>query len=163
MGSSPIVLGLRAAQLVFAIIVLGLSGYVISWYYMDTLTASPSTVNFMIFAPLFAFASIVVLELAVPVFSRRYQIVSHPLLALVIESLNLIFWNAGWIAMVAFLRNLVLCRGTVCAAAKAATVFGGFSALAWLATTVFMVVDMRNGHFRKARADGVVMHMKQPA
>lgn len=74
-----LLLPLRIAQFVFAVVVVGLSSYgmkelmhkrdvitdepaVAHWYNADTLTASPSQINFLIFVPLFSFISVVYLE-----------------------------------------------------------------------------------------------------
>jgi hypothetical protein len=40
----------------------------------------------------------------------------------------MLFWFAGFIALAVFISNLLFCRGDVCRAAQAATVFG---ALEW--------------------------------
>lgn len=42
------------------------------WYNADTLTASPTQINFLIFVPLFSFISVVYLEI-VPRFMPRGQ------------------------------------------------------------------------------------------
>ncbi|KAJ8057947.1 hypothetical protein OCU04_013121 [Sclerotinia nivalis] len=59
-----LLLPIRIAQAVFAIVVLGLSGYVSHWYNTDTLTASPSQINFLVFVPVFTLISILYLEVA---------------------------------------------------------------------------------------------------
>ena len=61
---------LRIAQATFALVVLGLSGYVANWYNVDTVTSSPSQINFLIFASLWSMISIAYLEV-VPRFAAR--------------------------------------------------------------------------------------------
>jgi hypothetical protein len=84
-----LLLPLRAVQAVFAVVILGLSGYgkkmrsmrfivdfdtneytVAHWYDADTLTASPSQINFLIFTPLFTLLSIAYLEIT-PRWAKR--------------------------------------------------------------------------------------------
>jgi len=84
-----LLLPLRIAQFIFAVVVVGLSAYgtypslepqeeifthisdsVAHWYDADTLTASPSQINFLIFVPLFTFISIAYLEIT-PRFAAR--------------------------------------------------------------------------------------------
>lgn len=81
--SIGLLLPIRIAQAVFAIVILGLSGYgtrdlynwhtaeelltyhiVSHWYNADTLTASPSQINFLVFVPVFTLISILYLEIA---------------------------------------------------------------------------------------------------
>lgn len=82
----PLTLALRAVQGVVAFVILGLAAYgmrilrenyghrsglrirltreivVANWYNVDTLTSSPSQINFMIFVPLFTLISVAYLE-----------------------------------------------------------------------------------------------------
>lgn len=61
---SMVILGLRAVQLVFAIIIMGLSAYVANWYNVDTLTSSPSQINWLLFSSIYTMISVAYLELA---------------------------------------------------------------------------------------------------
>ena len=51
----------------------------------------------------------------------------------------MLFWFAGFVALAVFLSGLVFCRGTVCNAARASTVFG---ALEWsVHTNLFLCIS----------------------
>jgi len=144
-----LLLPLRIAQGIFAVVVMGLSAYVAHWYDSDTLTASPSQINFLIFVPLFSFLSLIYLELS-PRFMAK---VSHPIAHLLFSTLNTLFYFAGFIALSVFLSKLLFCRGSVCAAARADAVFASFSFLLWTATTALLVLDVFKGGFRGMRTD----------
>lgn len=144
-----LLLPLRIAQFVFAIIVIGLSAYVAHWYDADTLTASPSQINFLIFVPLFTIVSIAYLEVT-PRFAAQ---VSHPYAHLAFEVLNLLFYFAGFIALAAFLGKLLFCRGSVCAAARADAVFAAFSWLLWTGTTTILALEIFKGGVSGMRTD----------
>ena len=61
---SMVILGLRAVQLLFAVIIMGLSAYVANWYNVDTLTSSPSQINWLLFSSIYTMVSVAYLELA---------------------------------------------------------------------------------------------------
>ncbi|RDW71315.1 hypothetical protein BP6252_07878 [Coleophoma cylindrospora] len=144
-----LLLPLRIAQGVFSIIVLGLSGYVAHWYNADTLTASPSQVNFLIFVPIFSLIALAYLELA-PRFMAK---ASHPYGHLAFEALNTLFYFAGFIALAAFLGKLLFCRGSVCGAARADAVFAAFSFLLWTGTSTLLAMEIFKGGFRSGTMD----------
>lgn len=125
--------------------------------------ASPGTVNFLVFVPIFSIISIVYLE-AVPRLAPRGKIpsslfpplpprltgtASHPFASLALELLNTLFYFAGFIAMAAFMARLEFCRGAICAAAKAATVAGAASFVLWAGTTGLMAKDVFKGGLRR--------------
>jgi len=139
-----LLLPLRVAQGLFALIVLGLSAYVAHWYDSDTLTASPSQINFLVFVPIFTVLSILYLECA-PRFMAR---ASHPYAHFGLEALNMLFYFAGFIALSAFLGKLLFCRGSVCAAARADAVFAAFSWLLWVGTSVILAMEIFKGGVR---------------
>ncbi|POS71083.1 hypothetical protein DHEL01_v210520, partial [Diaporthe helianthi] len=58
----PLILALRAVQGLFAVIIFGVSVYVANWYNVETLTSSPSQVNFLVFVSVFSLLSITYLE-----------------------------------------------------------------------------------------------------
>jgi len=115
-------LPLRIAQALFAIIVLALSAYVASWFNITTSRASPSQINFLIFASLWTLFTVPYLTVA-PVYFPK---LTHKYATLATDALTLLFWFAGFIALAVFLSSLSLCIGSVCNSAKAATVFGAF-------------------------------------
>jgi len=145
-----IVLVLRAVQLVFAVVVVGLSGYVAHWYNADTLTASPAQINFLIFVPIFSFLSIAYLEVT-PRFMAK---ASHPYAHLCFEVMNMLFYFAGFIALATFLGKLLFCRGSVCAAARADAVFAAFSWVLWAATSGLLALEIFKGGFKGMKTDG---------
>jgi len=144
-----VILPLRIAQGFFAVVVVGLSAYVAHWYNADTLTASPSQINFLIFVPIFSFLSIAYLEIA-PRFVAK---ASHPYAHLAFEVINMLFYFAGFIALATFLGKLLFCRGSVCAAARADAVFAAFSWLLWTGTSVILALEIFKGGFKGMRTD----------
>ncbi|KAH6656660.1 membrane-associating domain-containing protein [Truncatella angustata] len=140
---SAIVLGLRAVQLLFAFIVLGLSAYVANWYNVDTLTSSPSQVNWLLFCSLFTIISLAYLE-GVSRFMPKFH---HPLAVVGLELANVLFYFAGFIALSVFISKLLFCRGSVCGSARADVAFGAFEFLLWTGTAFFAVRDMMKTGF----------------
>ncbi|KAF3765826.1 hypothetical protein M406DRAFT_88620 [Cryphonectria parasitica EP155] len=158
----PVMLALRAVQAAFAVVILGLTAYVANWYNVDTLTSSPSQVNFLVFVPLFTLLSVAYLELA-PRFMPKFH---HPWAVLSLEATNVVFYFAGFVAMAVFLSRLLFCRGAVCGSARAATVFGAFEFALWAATTAFTFKDALRGHsggFRRGGSGKTQMQFEQRA
>jgi len=139
-----LLLPLRIAQFVFSIVVLGLSAYVAHWYDVDTLTTSPSQINFLVFVPVFSFLSMIYLE----VVPRFMQKASHPYAHLAFEVLNALFYFAGFISLAVFIGKLLFCRGSVCAAARADAVFAAFNWLLWTGSTVIVGLQVFKKGFR---------------
>lgn len=139
-----LLLPLRIAQFVFSIIVLALSAYINHWYDVDTLTSSPSQINFLIFVPVFSFISMVYLE----VVPRFMQKASHPYAHIGFEALNTLFYFAGFVALAAFIGKLLFCRGSVCAAARADAVFAAFNWLLWTGSTVIVALQVFKSGFK---------------
>ncbi|TVY37139.1 hypothetical protein LCER1_G009228 [Lachnellula cervina] len=144
-------LPLRLAQVFFAWVVVGLSGYglVAHWYNADTLTASPKQINFLIFVPVFSLISVFYLELA-PRFAPK---ASHPYALFVVEVLNTLFYFSGFIALAVFIGKLLFCRGSVCSAARADAVFAAFSWILWAASSVNSALKMFRGGFKSMKTD----------
>jgi hypothetical protein len=141
------------------------------WYNADTLTASPSQINFLIFVPLFSFLSIVYLEVT-PRFLARGKahqeqyifqmgaqerkltlIASHPYAHFAFEIINMLFYFAGFVALATFLGKLLFCRGSVCAAARADAVFAAFSWLVWTGTSAMLALEIFKGGFSGVKTD----------
>lgn len=55
----------------------------------------------------------------------RFPAAAHKFAILGVEALTMLFWFAGFIALAVWLDDRV-CFGSVCASAKAATVFAAF-------------------------------------
>jgi hypothetical protein len=142
-----------------------MKGIVAHWYDADTLTASPSQINFLIFVPLFSFLSIAYLEITprfvakglclIPFLSSPSLIkpASHPYAHLGFEVLNVLFYFAGFIALAVFLGKLLFCRGSVCAAARADAVFAAFSWMLWTGTTTILALEIFKGGVSGMRTD----------
>ena len=76
--------------------------------------------------------------------------VAHPWVAFGMELSNALFWFAGFISLGVFLSRLLFCRGTVCGAAQADTVFSAFLFATWGATVTLMSNDVVfKGGFRR--------------
>ncbi|KAI0882428.1 membrane-associating domain-containing protein [Annulohypoxylon maeteangense] len=133
-SSSFIILGLRAAQMLFAIIVMGLTAYVAHWYNVDTLTSSPSQINWLLAVSVFTIISVLYLELT-PRFAPK---LSHQLVAVGLEACNALFYFAGFIALSVFMSRLLFCRGSVCGAAQASIAFGAMEFLLWTVSAILV-------------------------
>ncbi|TAQ84918.1 hypothetical protein B7494_g6766 [Chlorociboria aeruginascens] len=144
---------LRIAQGVFAVIVLGLSASSTIPPLLDDQDEGHTdrpTINFLLFAPIFSLFSILYLELAPRFFARA----SHPYAHFALAAANAVFYFAGFVALSVFLAHLIMCRGSVCAAARADAVFGSFNFLLWIGTTLLLVSDIAKGGTRGIKADG---------
>jgi hypothetical protein len=142
---------------------------VANWYNSDTLTASPSQINFLIFVPVWSFITIAYLEIT-PVYAKRGKrhnlpppslkttltmglfIASHPYAHFALEIITTIFYFAGFIALSVFLSKLLYCRGSVCASARAAAIFTSISCATWVLTTILLGIEIFKGGFRVAQA-----------
>ncbi|MCJ1285329.1 hypothetical protein MMC26_004669 [Xylographa opegraphella] len=120
---------LRAAQFIFAVIMLGLTGYVAHWYIVRDGISSPSQINFLIFASLWTLFTVPYLTIA-PVYFPK---LTHKYATLATDALTMLFWFAGFVALAVFLSALSLCLGSVCGSAKAAAAFGAFI---WIISSV---------------------------
>ncbi|TLS28075.1 hypothetical protein PpBr36_01834 [Pyricularia pennisetigena] len=145
---NKILLPIRATQALFAIIILGLSGYVANWYNMETTASSPSQINFLIFIPLMTLMTLGYVE-GVPRFMPR---IFNPYIALGLEALNVLFYFAGFIALAVFLNGLVFCRGPVCGSARASTAFGSFQ---WILFSVTAGLTAKEVFFKSGFGGGL--------
>ncbi|OJJ69290.1 hypothetical protein ASPBRDRAFT_56986 [Aspergillus brasiliensis CBS 101740] len=129
----PWIYPVRVVQAIFAIIVLALSAYYISWFtYSDT-------VNFMLFNGIWtAFIATPYLALA-PVFFPQ---LAHNIVIPAVEVITMIFWFAGFIALAVYLPPAEACHWSRCSALQAATVFGAFEWVLFLVTSVFAVLGL---------------------
>lgn len=78
----------------------------------------------------------------------------HPWAVLALETTNVIFYFAGFIALAVFLSKLLFCRGAVCGSARAATAFSSFEFALWAATAVLTIKDAAQGGFSGMRLPG---------
>jgi hypothetical protein len=114
------------------------------WYVSGSRKVSPSSLNFLIFAPLFSLLSIAYLELA----PRRLPRATHPFASLTVEFLNTLFYFSGFIAFAVYLGQLAFCIGTVCGAGRAVVVIASFEFTTWIDTTILLAKDLFKGGFR---------------
>ncbi|EAW14679.1 MARVEL domain-containing protein [Aspergillus clavatus NRRL 1] len=134
----PWIYPVRVAQAIFAIIVLGLTGYAVSWIRWS------DTINFMLFNSAWtAFIAVPYLALA-PVFFPR---LAHRFVIPAVEAVTMIFWFSGFVALGVWLPPSEACHWGRCRALQAATVFGAFEWALFLATTVVAVLGaLRSGN-----------------
>ncbi|KAI0096521.1 membrane-associating domain-containing protein [Daldinia grandis] len=147
MSSNIVFLAIRVAQLVFGIILLGLTAYVAHWYNVDTLTSSPSQINLLLFASLYTIVSVLYLELA----PRFVPKISHPMAAFALTTTNALFHFAGFVALAVFMSKLLFCRGSVCGSAQAGIAFGAMEFLLWTASAIFAGKEVVQGGFLPKR------------
>ncbi|KAI1760874.1 membrane-associating domain-containing protein [Hypoxylon sp. FL1150] len=138
MSTSIIILGIRAAQMIFAFIVLGLTAYVAHWYNVDTMSIAPSQIDWLLAVSLITIVSVLYLELT----SRFMPRFSHPLVALGLETGNALFYFSGFVALSVFMSRLLFCRGSVCQSAQAAIAFGAMEFLLWTASAILMGMEL---------------------
>jgi len=126
-------LPVRVLQAIFAIIILGLTAYIINWelYYWG---GSADTVDFNLFNAIWTLVIALPYLSIIPIFSPRY---SHIYGITAIEVITMIFWFAGFIALAAQLPSARACNWTACRCAQAATVFGAFEWVLFALTTFF--------------------------
>ncbi|GAB7365622.1 hypothetical protein MBLNU230_g6690t2 [Neophaeotheca triangularis] len=117
---------LRATQAALAIVVLGLTVYVASWWHNHWNGSSPSQINFIFFSSVWTLLALLSIALAAARFPSAGASHSSAII-LALESLTTLFWLAGFIALAVFLSDRK-CFGRICAATRAVCVFG---ALEW--------------------------------
>lgn len=137
-------LPLRIVQLFFALLVLALSAYVVSWWNTKTILASPGEFDFLIFNGVWtSLIAIPYLTLA----PRYFPNLAHKFGILAMEAITMIFWFAGFIATGAYIGGLLVCRGSVCSSAQASIVLAAFDWALFTATTA-----MATMHILRTRA-----------
>ncbi|KAJ6085975.1 hypothetical protein N7486_010256 [Penicillium sp. IBT 16267x] len=128
----------RIAQILFGLIVLALTAYVVStfngWSYS-------STVDFNLFLGCWTTFLATPYLLAAPIYAPRF---AHHYVIPAVEVVTMIFWFAGFIAMGAELPPAVGCTWSTCRALQAVTVFGSFEWALFVVTTYFAIVDLMN-------------------
>ncbi|PGH18834.1 hypothetical protein AJ79_00247 [Helicocarpus griseus UAMH5409] len=131
-----IILGLRGAQGLFSIIILGLTAYAVH----NGQSNSPDEVNFLLFDAIWTLLIVVPYLVLAPLY---FPVAAHQYGLIAAEAITLIFWFAGFIAVAAWLPPAAFCKHfSVCKSLQAATVFGAFEWLLFVATTVLVVIPM---------------------
>ncbi|KAF2844760.1 hypothetical protein T440DRAFT_473134 [Plenodomus tracheiphilus IPT5] len=137
MVAPAIVLGLRGVQLLFSIIVLGLSAYLI-----DNYLWSPHSVNFMLFTSLWTLLAVAYLALA----PTRFPRAAHKFAILGVEFLTMLFWFAAFVAVAVRWGDTwwgPLGKGTFYSVGVAAIVFSAFLWLSFVITTALAALHVR--------------------
>lgn len=83
-------------QLIFSVIVMALTGNMIS----DYISGSPASVNYAMFASAFSIASLIYLFPA----SVNTNLSGHPIVMIVVDTLNAIWFFTSAIVLAAFIR-----------------------------------------------------------
>jgi hypothetical protein len=119
-GFIPIV---HIVAVVFIIIELGLSAYIVSLYHLNYYYGSPSQVNFILFDTIWSLLVLFYVGLAPLYFTSIF----HRLASLALEALTMLFWFAGAIALAVWVGGPWTCGGDhLCGAAEAAVAFAFF-------------------------------------
>ncbi|KAL1968745.1 hypothetical protein VTN77DRAFT_1571 [Rasamsonia byssochlamydoides] len=146
--NSSWVLPVRLVQAAFAVIVLGLSAYLINLEY-NIWWGSTDSVNFMLFNSIWTLLIALPYLALVPIYFAQF---SNVYIILAVEVLTMIFWFAGFIALADQLPPTRACVYSACRSAQAASVFGAFEWVLFLVTSAFAVLRLRSGNGTAARA-----------
>ncbi|KAJ5929384.1 hypothetical protein N7454_007232 [Penicillium verhagenii] len=134
----PWIFAVRFAQIIFGLIVLALTAYVVStfngWSYS-------STVDFNLFLGCWTTFLAAPYLAAAPIYAPH---LAHRYVIPAVEVITMIFWFAAFIAMGAELPPAAGCTWSTCRALQAVTVFGSFEWALFVVTTYFAVVDLMN-------------------
>lgn len=130
---------------------------VASWY--NSNSASPSSVNFLIFT------SIWTILLALPYLTitpRFFPTAAHKYGILACEAVTMLWWLAAFLAEAVFMSRLEFCRGSVCTSARAGVAFSAMSWVLFVSTTAMAVIyvfrtknTVQSSRARKARFEGM--------
>ncbi|MCJ1451427.1 hypothetical protein MMC28_001764 [Mycoblastus sanguinarius] len=156
-------LPLRIIQLILAIISLGLNSYITSWYIHHTKThTSPSQAPFLIFTSAFTLLTLPYLFLNPALSHTHEKKPNGPYFnkwaVLALDTLTMLFWFAGFIALADFHGGLIICAGHVCTFMFAGVVVGALAWASFLVSTVLATlhtVRTRGGSESKTHAGWV--------
>ncbi|KAJ5100228.1 hypothetical protein N7456_006280 [Penicillium angulare] len=129
----------RIVQIIFGLIVLALTAYVINTF--EYWWSFSSTVDFLLFLGIWTTFLATPYLVAAPLYAPR---LAHPFVIPAVEVITMIFWFAGFIAMGAELPPAAGCTWSTCRALQAVTVFGSFEWVLFAVTTYFAIVDLMN-------------------
>ncbi|PSK57812.1 membrane associated domain-containing protein [Elsinoe australis] len=130
-------LPLRIVQAVFTFIVLVMTAYVAHWWAGYWRAMSPSQINFLVFTSVWTILALIYLVLS----QWRFERFAHKYAILGVETLTMLFWFAGFIALAVFLSDRV-CFGNVCNSAKAAAAFAAFEWVFFAITTTMATIHV---------------------
>ncbi|KAJ4318404.1 hypothetical protein N0V94_004450 [Neodidymelliopsis sp. IMI 364377] len=142
MLSPAIVLGLRGVQVLFAIIVLGLTAYIVDQYTNPWASWSPHSLNFMLFTSVWTLLAVAYLTVA----PTRFPRAAHKFAIAAVEFLTMLFNFAAFVAVAVLWRDIYWGHGhgTFHNCGVAAIVFSAFLWLTFLVTTVISALHIRN-------------------
>jgi hypothetical protein len=142
MLSPAIVLGLRGVQVLFSIIVLGLTAYIVDQYTNPWASWSPHSLNFMLFTSVWTLLAVAYLTLA----PTRFPRAAHKFAIAAVEFLTMLFWFSAFISVAVLWRDIYWGHGhgTFHNCGVAAIVFSAFLWLTFLVTTVISALHIRN-------------------
>ncbi|KAF2829065.1 hypothetical protein CC86DRAFT_345520 [Ophiobolus disseminans] len=145
MVAPAIVLGLRGVQVLFSVIVLGLTAYLIDAYNgpWDGAGWSPHSVNFMLFTSIWTLLAVAYLVLS----PTRFPRAAHKYAIGAVEFLTMLFWFAAFVAVAVRWGDAYWGywgrKGTFYQSGVAAIVFSAFLWLTFVATTVLAALHIR--------------------
>jgi len=145
MVAPAIVLGLRGVQVVFSIIVLGLTAYLVDRYTGPFTGYSPHDVNFMLFTSIWTLLAVAYLVLS----PTRFPRAAHKYAIGAVEFLTMVFWFAAFVAVAVRWNRwyggygYYEDRSTFYQTGVAAIVFSAFLWLTFVATTVLAALHIR--------------------
>jgi len=138
MVAPAVVLGLRGVQVLFSIIVLGLSAYLVDSYWW-----SPHSVDFMLFTSIWTLLAVAYLTLA----PTRFPKAAHKFAIAAVEFLTMLFWFAAFVAVAVRWGDATWGvagrRGTFYSCGVAAIVFSAFLWLTFVVTTALAALHIR--------------------
>lgn len=137
MVAPAIVLGIRGVQVLFSIIVLGLSAYIV-----DAWTNGLwDSFNFMVFTSVWTLLAVAYLVLA----PTRFPAAAHKYAIAAVEFITMVFWFAAFVAAAVVFRRAFWYShsGSFYGSGVAAIVFSAFLWLTFVATTVLSALHIR--------------------
>jgi hypothetical protein len=136
MVAPAIIMGLRGVQVLFSIIVLGLTAYLVDAY----ITWVPGSVAFMLFASIWTLLAVAYLMLA----PTRFPAAAHKYAIAGVEFVTMVFWFAAFVAVASLWGDQWwVGHGTFWSCGVAAIIFGAFIWLTFVVTTVLAAMHIR--------------------
>ncbi|KAK2805137.1 hypothetical protein FQN50_006382 [Emmonsiellopsis sp. PD_5] len=129
-----VILGIRGAQALFSLIILGLTAYIANFVRENTAGLGRlDSVNFLLFAAVWTLFIVVPYLVLAPIY---FPALAHKYGLMAAEALTMIFWFAGFIAVASMIPAPKWCNTPVCHSMQAATVFGAFEWLLFVGAVV---------------------------
>lgn len=151
---------LRLVQAGLALVDLGLSGYVTSWYHAHTVNSNaPASVLFILSVGVL---SILILPYLFfnPALSQTHHGKSsgkyfNKYIVLALDALLMVMWFAAFVDLAVFQHRLLLCGGHVCQVMAGGSAVGAISWLSFLVTMILALLHVVRT--RTGSADKVAM------